>query len=83
MCETCFLDQTRKIYSTALTEKYLSTTQELITRGENVTWLCKSCGPVVHLSPCRSAEYAFCHAMSGYTHVFLEQSRAGVTAGVF
>ncbi|CAE7254380.1 AKT1 [Symbiodinium sp. CCMP2592] len=37
VCETCFLDQTRKIYSTALTEKYLSTTQELITRGENAT----------------------------------------------
>ena len=55
MCETCFLDQTRKIYSTALTEKYLSTTQELITRGENVTWFSKSIGPALHLSPCRSA----------------------------
>ncbi|CAE7591559.1 Kcnh1 [Symbiodinium pilosum] len=37
VCNVCFSMQSRKIYSTALTEKSLSTSQELITSGENAT----------------------------------------------
>eukprot|EP00434_Breviolum_minutum_P034145 symbB.v1.2.030211.t1/scaffold3381.1/size58006/6 len=37
VCNACFSMQSRKIYSTCLVERSLSTSQELITSGENAT----------------------------------------------